>query len=64
MRGENEDGGQWWDIFLTCVEVNADRNKVMVLNGEERLECEVYMTGMIGACMCQNLNAWAVCWMN
>ena len=41
---------QWWDILLSCVEkkvkVNAGKSKVMILNGEEGLECELYMGRM------------------
>ena len=37
------DGGT---VLLRCVEedkLNAGKSKVMVLNGEERLDCEVYV---------------------
>ena len=35
---------RWWDVLLKCVEglkVNEGKIKVMVLGGEEGLECEV-----------------------
>ena len=33
------------------LEVNAGKSKVMVLGGKEELECEVYVNGMLKACL-------------
>ena len=39
-----------WDGLLRCVEgglkVNAGKSKVMIMNEEERLECEVHVDGV------------------
>ena len=44
--------GQRWDVLLRCVgrrrglKVNPAKRKVMVLNGEDGLECEVSVNGV------------------
>ena len=38
-------------------------NKILVQNGEEGLECEVFVDGM-RLSVCQNLNTWGVFLMN
>ena len=47
--------GHFVEVCVEEVKVNAGKNKVMRLNGEEELECEVCVDGM-----CQNLNIWDV----
>ena len=47
MANRRKNRGQLWDIFVeVCrrrgLHFNADKSKVMVMNGEEGLECEVY----------------------
>ena len=40
---------QWWDVLLVCkrgLKVNVGKSKVMMLNGEEELECEICVDGM------------------
>ena len=41
------------------LKVNASKSKVMVLNGEEGLECEVHEMGFVYI-MSRNLNIWVV----
>ena len=45
------------------LKVNAGKTKVMVLNGEERLECEVHEGG-IRLKHVSELNIWSVFWTN
>ena len=64
LRGESkEDLRKWWDSLLRCVgeedKVRAGKNKMMVLNGEDGLECEVYVDGFRLEHY-QNLNIWDV----
>ena len=40
--------------------MNAGKSRVMVLNGEEGLECEVQVDGS----MFRDLNIWGVFWTN
>ena len=46
-----------------CLKVNEGESKVMVLNAEEGLECEVSVNRVRWG-MCQNLNTWDAFWMN
>ena len=42
--------GQWWEVWLVCrrrgLKANAGKSKVMMLNGEEGLECEIRVDRM------------------
>ena len=38
--------GRFVQVCRRGLKVNADESKVMVLNGEDGLECEVLMDGM------------------
>ena len=37
---------------------------MMVLGGEERLECEIFVDGIRFQSMSQNLNSWDIFWTN
>ena len=43
LRGESE---EYLRAILGCLKVNVGKNKVMVLGGEEGLECEVCISGV------------------
>ena len=43
--------GRYIEVCRRGLKVNATRSKVMVLNGEEGLECEVSVDGVSGACV-------------
>ena len=49
--------------MLRCIreedKVNASKSKVMVLNGEEKLECEVYVDRILLE-LVSKLNIWGV----
>ena len=49
MASQRRTSGRWLDSLLVCVKedkVNSGKSKVMVLNGEEGLECEVFVDGI------------------
>ena len=46
------------------LKVIIHKRKELILNGEERLACEVLVNGMRTNEACQNLNTWGVIWMN
>ena len=46
------------------LKVNAGKSKVMVLNGEEGLECEVHVDGIRLEYVSRNLNIWSLFWTN
>ena len=50
--------GRFVEVCRRGVKVNAGKSRVMMLNGEEGLECEVYVDGI------RNLNIWDVFWTN
>ena len=43
------------------LKVNADKSKVMVMNGEKGLQCEVHVDGIVWS-MSLNSNIWGVFW--
>ena len=48
--------GQFVEVCRRDLKVNAGKSKVMLLNGVEGLECEVYVDNATGACVVINLN--------
>ena len=51
MKSRRRNSGRWWDgLHEVCrrreLKVNAGKRKVMILNGEEGLGCEVYVDGI------------------
>ena len=47
------------------LKVNADKSNVMVLGGEEGLECEIYVDGAWhDLSKCQSSHIWGLFWMN
>ena len=46
QRRPEGDGGRFADVCRRRgIKVNGDKNKVIVLSGEERLECEIHVGG-------------------
>ena len=47
VRGRPKgNGGTFFEVCRRSLKVNAGKSKVMVLNGEEALECEIYKDNM------------------
>ena len=51
--------GRFVEVFMRRgLKFNADKSRVMVLNGEERLECEVHVDGIR---LEQGFQIWGIC---
>ena len=50
MVSRRKTRGQWWEVLLVCrrrgMKANASKSKVMMLNGEEGLRCEIHVDKM------------------